>query len=77
MSYDFSSSGGGGCFPIHYDSDEAVDSRRVSAIVYLNPDWTPSDGGELRLYPSLGSCVDVEPIMDRLVLFSSCRMAHR
>ena len=31
--------GGGGCFPMHYDSDEQLDGRRVTAIFYLNPEW--------------------------------------
>ena len=43
--------GQGGCFPIHTDTDAAVDSRRVTAIWYLNPGWRQGDGGELRLYP--------------------------
>ena len=40
--------GGGGCFPMHCDSDEEVDGRRVSAICYLNPQWRQGDGGEVR-----------------------------
>jgi Rps23 Pro-64 3,4-dihydroxylase Tpa1-like proline 4-hydroxylase len=36
---------------MHFDSDAAVDGRRVTAILYLNPGWRPGDGGELRLYP--------------------------
>jgi hypothetical protein len=28
--------GGGGAFPIHFDSDEQLDGRRVTAILYLN-----------------------------------------
>ena len=71
------SAGQGGCFPIHLDSDETVDSRRVTAIVYLNRDWQKKRGGQLRLYPSWSQYVDIEPINDRLVLFSSCRMPHR
>ncbi len=31
--------GGGGCFPLHLDSDERLDGRRVTAIFYLNPGW--------------------------------------
>ncbi|PNW74928.1 hypothetical protein CHLRE_12g504100v5 [Chlamydomonas reinhardtii] len=69
--------GGGGCFPMHYDSDEQLDGRRVTAIFYLNPDWTEADGGQLRLYPFPGAPVDVAPREDRLVLFASTRMAHR
>lgn len=29
--------GGGGCFPLHFDSDESLDARKVTAIFYLNP----------------------------------------
>lgn len=71
------SAGQGGCFPIHLDSDETVDSRRVTAIAYLNRDWKKRSGGQLRLYPSWNKYEDIEPVNDRLVLFSSCRMPHR
>ncbi|KAG2451493.1 hypothetical protein HYH02_004091 [Chlamydomonas schloesseri] len=69
--------GGGGCFPMHYDSDEQLDGRRVTAIFYLNPDWQEAHGGQLRLYPFPGAPLDVAPLEDRLVLFASTRMAHR
>ncbi len=54
---------GGGCFPLHTDHDAAAAAaqatathradphRLLSAVLYLNPDWTPSDGGEVVLYP--------------------------
>jgi len=74
---DLLDAGGGGAFPMHLDSDESVDSRRVSAIVYLNPEWKEGDGGELRLYPSWDKFLDIQPVNDRLVLFPSCRMPHR
>ncbi|KAL0029367.1 hypothetical protein WJX77_002479 [Trebouxia sp. C0004] len=69
--------GNGGCFPLHYDSDEQVDGRRVTAIFYLNSDWQHSHGGQLQLFPFPDSPVEIAPIADRLVLFSSCRMLHR
>ena len=69
--------GKGGCFPLHYDSDEQVDGRRVTAIFYLNTDWQPSHGGQLQLFPFPDSPVEIAPVADRLVLFSSCRMLHR
>ena len=62
---------------MHYDSDEQVDGRRVTAIFYLNSDWRPSHGGQLQLFPFPDDPVAIEPIADRLVLFSSCRMLHR
>ena len=69
--------GDGSCFPLHYDSDESVDSRRVTAILYLNPDWQDGDGGELKLYPWPHKPVAVKPLHNRLLLFSTCRMLHR
>ncbi|GLC68387.1 hypothetical protein PLESTF_000685600 [Pleodorina starrii] len=69
--------GGGGCFPMHLDSDEQLDGRRVTAIFYLNPGWTEAHGGQLRLYPFPQPPLDVAPLEDRLVLFASTRMLHR
>ena len=34
----------------HYDSFKGQSSRRLSIVVYLNPDWLTTDGGELLLY---------------------------
>lgn len=67
----------GGCFPIHFDTDRAIDGRLVTAIVYLNDAWQPGDGGELRLYPFPRAPVTVEPISGRMVLFASRTVPHR
>lgn len=69
--------GHGGCFPMHFDTDAALDSRKVTTIWYLNSGWKPGDGGELRLYPFPETPVDVEPLNDRMVIFSSQHMLHR
>uniref|UniRef100_A0A7S0H4Y5 Fe2OG dioxygenase domain-containing protein n=1 Tax=Amorphochlora amoebiformis TaxID=1561963 RepID=A0A7S0H4Y5_9EUKA len=69
--------GKGGCFPIHYDTDAGVDGRVITAILYLNSDWNPGDGGELALYPFPLPTIKVEPISGRLALFSSALMPHR
>ena len=54
--------GSGGCFPVHFDSDEAVDARRLTAILYLSdPAWQPEWGGQLRLYPVATEPVDILP----------------
>jgi hypothetical protein len=42
--------GARGCFPMHVDADAQYSSRVLSSILYLNPEWRPSDGGELILY---------------------------
>jgi hypothetical protein len=69
--------GNGGCFPIHCDTDGKVDQRLITAIVYLNENWEDGDGGELKLYPFPYSPVEIRPLFDRMVLFSSVNMLHR
>jgi Rps23 Pro-64 3,4-dihydroxylase Tpa1-like proline 4-hydroxylase len=69
--------GHGGCFPIHSDSDAFLDSRQITCILYLNENWKPNDGGEIRLYPFPFSSVDIEPLGGRAVFFSSTNMLHR
>eukprot|EP01050_Picozoa_sp_SAG11_P002532 SAG11_NODE_129_length_15500_cov_16.145250_19_plen_131_part_00 len=33
--------GGGGCFPMHYDTSSVISNRAVTALFYLNPRWEP------------------------------------
>jgi SM-20-related protein len=63
--------GGGARYARHRDAPATNNRRRVTAIVYLNPEWTPADGGQLRL-----GTVDLEPIAGRLVVFLSERVEH-
>ena len=69
--------GDGACFPIHVDSEESIDGRRLTAVLYLNPGWEESRGGQLRLYPVGMDPVDIAPLHDRLVVFESHRLLHR
>ncbi|CAK4402159.1 unnamed protein product [Aphanomyces euteiches] len=70
--------GHGGCFPCHYDNPGRPNKRRLTCLIYFNPDWKDGDGGEIELYPFLsGTSVVVRPLMDRLVVFSSDRILHR
>ena len=69
--------GNGGCFPLHFDGDPALDDRVVTAVLYLNPDWSESHGGHLQLVPFPERPVDVAPLFDRLVLFASHDTLHR
>jgi SM-20-related protein len=50
-------------------------SRRLTAIWYLNPGWRPEHGGVLRLHLPSGP-LDVEPRLDRLVVFRSEQVEH-
>jgi SM-20-related protein len=63
--------GGGARYVRHRDAPEKRNRRRVTAIVYLNPGWTPADGGQLRMDDT-----DIEPIGGRLVVFLSERAWH-
>ena len=60
----------------HFDRLVGSDVRVVSAALYLNEDWNPDDGGELRLYTGGGASVDVLPQGGRLVAFQSDRFEH-
>jgi len=52
-------------------------TRRLTAIYYLNEAWVPKHGGQLRLYNSNGTGHwDVEPLLDRLVVFRADRVDH-
>jgi SM-20-related protein len=57
------------------DSNLEEDSRMISLIVYLNENWQPQDGGELRLY-SENSHIDVAPTGGTLVCFMSREFEH-
>ena len=80
--------GSGGCFPIHFDSDEAVDGRRVTANIYAGGGDDEAESGEnasspppgaLRLWPTLDphASIDIVPHAGRLVLFAATRLPHR
>ena len=71
--------GAGGCFPMHFDSDQELDPRVLTAVTYLNAEWQDADGGLLKLYPSFNGeeAITVQPIADRMALFSSPHMLHR
>ena len=59
----------------HVDRFRDDDSRTISSILYLNSDWKPEHGGELRLHlPAQHH--DIAPLANRLVLFTSADIWH-
>ncbi len=71
----------GAFYKPHLDCHRGVSTRVVSAIVYLNDDWSPDDGGHLRLFTDraagiAGPCRDVAPESGTLVLFLSADFWH-
>ena len=67
--------GGGAHYQRHRDAFPGQSNRRVTAIYYANPDWRPEHGGKLRLYLDSGT-LEVEPTLDRLVVFRSEQLDH-
>ena len=69
--------GGGGCFPLHTDTEPSLDSRKWTLITYMNDGWHPGLGGEMVLFPVPGRRVVVEPVNDRMVIFAADDTVHR
>lgn len=66
----------GAFYQTHLDRFRDDDSRCVSAVLYLNPDWQPADGGELRMHFADGSNLDIPPLAGDLLMFLSADFPH-
>jgi SM-20-related protein len=68
----------GAFYKKHLDQHKNSRARQVTIILYLNDDWKPSDGGQLRLYKdeACQEWIDVEPQMGRLIVFLADRFWH-
>ncbi len=72
------------CYPVgafyrrHLDAFRGTVNRVVSTTLYLNPDWSPDDGGQLALYRARARkpCAVVEPRLGTMVLFLSNEFPH-
>ncbi len=60
----------------HVDQPQGRAQRRVSLVLYLNEDWTPAAGGELRIFDAAGGHRDIEPLAGRLVCFFTPGREH-
>ncbi len=70
--------GRGGAFPCHFDLPSSLSAKRIlTVLLYLNPEWTEGDGGEVELFPFPFQDAILEPLHQRLVAFSSCTSLHR
>ena len=63
----------GGFYKPHLDRHRESMDRLVTVILYLNPDWQPGDGGELKMWTTPGDkdgeFITVEPRMGTMVCF--------
>lgn len=66
--------GPGGKYVRHRDALVGENNRRVTAVVYLNPAWTPAHRGQLKLYSD--PPVEVAPVLGRTVIFLSEKVEH-
>jgi len=68
----------GAFYKKHLDSFKGSSNRRLSSILYLNPAWQSSDGGELVLYAEDGEKVlqTVLPSFGKMVFFLSEEFPH-
>ncbi|GAQ88896.1 N-acetylglucosaminyltransferase family protein [Klebsormidium nitens] len=63
--------GGGAGYVRHRDRSPSSPHRTVTVLYYLNPEWTPNDGGQLRLFLKDGASIDLPPMGGNVVLFES------
>jgi SM-20-related protein len=72
----YASYGIGSFYKRHRDTFQRDERRKVTVILYLNPAWTASDGGQLRMYPSGEAPIEVAPLDRTLVCFLSNELEH-
>lgn len=66
----------GGHYHAHLDRFSSDDARTISMVLYLNPDWQETDGGQLRIHLKDQEPVDILPLGGRLVCFLSGEILH-
>ena len=70
---------GGSTYPLHIDNPQGLaanDIRKLTCILYLNPEYEEGDGGELRIYTNGNESIDVTPDGGRMVMFWSDEIPH-
>ena len=55
----------------HSDNPQGRDERVISAVYYLNDDWTDADGGQISVVDKKGDLTQLNPALNRLVIFDS------
>lgn len=69
----------GGGYRRHLDQHRGQPNRRISLVLYLNPEWQPADGGELVVYCPANPEREIHrvvPQAGRLALFRSDIIWH-
>jgi SM-20-related protein len=66
----------GACYKKHLDVFRADSRRSLSVICYLNRNWQPGEGGQLRVHLEKGEIRDVLPEGGTLACFISAETYH-
>jgi SM-20-related protein len=66
----------GAAYSRHVDQPMGSTQRKLSWVLYLNPEWQSADGGILRIHAADEQFVDVEPIAGRMVCFLTPGRVH-
>ena len=69
----------GASYARHIDNFHNASSRRLSCLLYLNPDWQLEDGGALRLFAADESpqpIAEILPQLGTLACFLSAELPH-
>lgn len=59
----------------HLDQFQERSNRQITVLIYLNENWKPGDGGELKIYRPDGDLL-IEPKACLLLLFRSDTVEH-
>ena len=65
----------GSYYKKHLDQFNNRSNRMITVLIYLNENWKPGDGGELKIYGKYQNIL-VEPVARRLLLFKSDKIEH-
>jgi SM-20-related protein len=65
----------GSFYTKHLDQFRVTNNRIFSVVLYLNENWKPQDGGQLRIHEG-EEHYDIDPKMGRLVCFRSDIVQH-
>ncbi|TRN24424.1 2OG-Fe(II) oxygenase [Vibrio furnissii] len=61
----------------HLDAFRGQENRKLTTVFYMNSDWQPADGGELKLYDLDDQLIEkIAPVAGRLVVFLSEKFPH-
>ncbi|RUO35890.1 proline hydroxylase [Aliidiomarina sanyensis] len=67
----------GAFYKKHLDAFKGRSNRVLTTVFYLNPEWTPNDGGELIIYGESDTVLEtVLPQQNTLVMFLSDTFVH-